>query len=589
MSLQGMTVAISPGGIQYFTNVLLVDEIVHAIQNLTPPNNTIEVGDILVATTIAQSFWHKNIVVALSSGHLSSFNPTFQSLTQGDNGQFTLILLATNVQANFNWNEQYDYAICQFQSCSTASHENNNYPYSVGFSQMTITIVFQFDFSNNEWQFNFTNASVATTGVSPNIPTSSVVNGQESGGCFSMQVSDATKKAVDTIDFNTPIAALIKPLFSSIPTSGKLTPNIAFQFPIGPSGLTFPGNSGIAAGVTGNVAYKGTAYAGADPPQLALPPVPVNNHLNYYASDYTFNALMWAFFEEGDLVATATPGNIPDPGMLNTSNYNNTPLQALYTAYPNMPMTANIKALVAPAMQFAQIYDLTAANISKLENQLPAAVYEQVKLLKDLVFMSEALFFSALVNALGQANADQFKTPIEAVALIGGAVVTHSNQVILNVVDAGVTIPVITFNVSQTDVLQAFVLGVSGTTQTLQFGFQIVTPLTTTEFVSSTIAGIDSGDFGFIWNFALQPVYAIEVAKIGQAGVALPRIHGFDFLFNNATITLESGYANVLTDVKHVADNGVKYLMSKKLIELDPNAKWEPRRMNDLKVQSGGR
>jgi hypothetical protein len=156
------------------------------------------------------------------------------------------------------------------------------------------------------------------------------------------------------------------------------------------------------------------------------------------------------------------------------------------------------------------------------------------------------------------------------------------------VVDKGVTIPVITFNVSQTDVLQAFVLAVSGTTQTLQFAFQIVTPLTTTKFISSTIPGINGGDFGFIWNFALQPVYAIEVAKIGQAGVALPRIQGFDFLFNNATITLVPGYANVLTDVQHVTDSGVKYLMSKKLMEIDPDAKWEPRRAELLKLRAAG-
>jgi len=589
MTLQGITVAISAGGIQYFTNVLLVNEIVHAIQKVNPPNNTIQVGDILISSGKREQTWANNVVIALSSGSMTSFNPTFQSLTQGDNGQFTLTLLATNFQANFNWNEQYDDYDCSI-GCRTTGHENNNYGYSVGFSQMTITVVFQFVFSNNQWQFNFISSNVVTSGVSPNIPKNSVVNLEDYAGCFSTQVSSATKNAVDTIDFSTPIIALIKPLFASIPASGNLTPNIAFQFPIGPSGLTFPGNSGIAAGVTGNVTYKGTAYTGANPPQLALPPMPVNNHLNYYASDYTFNALMWAFFEEGDLVATATPGNIPDPGVLNTSNYNNTPLQALYNAYPNMPMTANIKALVAPTVQFAQIYDLTAANIGKLQNQLPATVYAQLQVLKGSVFMSEVLFFSALVNALGQANADQFKTAIETVALVVGAVVTHSNQIILNVVDKGVTIPVITFDVSQTDVLQAFVLGVSGTTQTLQFAFQIVTPLTTTQFISSTIPGIDGGDFGLIWNFALQPVYATEVAKIGQAGVPLPRIQGFDFLFKNATITLVPGYANVLTDVQHVTDSGVKYLMSKKLVEIDPNAKWEPRRaeLSKLRAVGGG-
>ncbi|MCU1266500.1 MAG: hypothetical protein JWM21_2818 [Acidobacteria bacterium] len=588
MSLQGITVAISPSGLQYFTNVLLVNEIVQAVQKISPPNNVIDVGDILITSTKGGSTWANNIVIALSSGSLSSFTPTFQSLTQGDSGQFTLTLLANNFQAKFNWNETYDNVDCNAAGCNSTGYANNNYPYSVGFSQMTITVVFEFVFNNNDWQFNFISSAVATTGVSPNIPSNSIVNLQDSSGCFSTQVSNATKAAVDTIDFSTAIQALIKPLFQSIPSSGNITPNIVFQFPVGPSGLTFPGNSGIAVGVTGNVAYQGTAYAGANPPQLSLPPIPANNHLNYYASDYTFSALMWAFFQDGDLVATATPGNIPDPAALNTSNFNNTPLQALYNAYPNMSMTANIKALVAPTVQFQQIYDLTAANIGSLQNQLPLAVYNSLLLLKGSVFMDEPTFFAQLVSTLGQANAEQYKTVIESVALVVGAVVTHSDQVVMNVVDAGVTIPVITFDVSQTDVLQAFVLGISGTTQTLQFAFQIVSPLTTTTFVSSPIPGINGGDFTVIWNWVLQPVYATEVAKIGQAGVALPRIQGFNFLFNNATITLAPGYANVLSDVQYAADDGVKYLMSKQLVEIDPNAVWHPMHAELFKTKPTG-
>jgi len=131
-------------------------------------------------------------------------------------------------------------------------------------------------------------------------------------------------------------------------------------------------------------------------------------------------------------------------------------------------------------------------------------------------------------------------------------------------------------------------LGISGTTQTLQFAFQIVTPLTTTQFVSSPIPGINSGDFSYIWNWVLQPVYGTEVAKIGQAGVALPRIQGFSFLFSNATITLAPGYANVLSDVQYATDDGVKYLMSKQLVEIDPNAAWQPLHADLFKVNTAG-
>jgi hypothetical protein len=251
-------------------------------------------------------------------------------------------------------------------------------------------------------------------------------------------------------------------------------------------------------------------------------------------------------------------------------------------------MTADIKALVAPTVQFMQIYDLTAANIGPLRAQLPPAVYALVQDLVGSIYMDEPTFFAALVGTLGQANADQYKTVIENVAVVGGAVVTHNNHIVLNVIDAGTTVPVITFSVIQTDTLRSFVLGISGTTQTLQFAFQPVPDLTTTAFISSPIKGINGGDFGIIWQSALEPVYALEVAKIGEAGVALPRIQGFNFLFDRATITLAPGYASVLTDVQHVGDDGVKYLLSKRLVEIDPNAAWQPTRSDSLRTNDAG-
>jgi hypothetical protein len=119
--------------------------------------------------------------------------------------------------------------------------------------------------------------------------------------------------------------------------------------------------------------------------------------------------------------------------------------------------------------------------------------------------------------------------------------------------------------VRQTDVLQAFQLGISGSAQSLKFGFQIIPGLTTTTFVSSTVTGIDSGDFGYIWNLALQPAYAATVAKMGQAGVALPRIPGFDFLFAEAVVTVQQGYVDVLTDVQHTTDKAMTLRLNSKL------------------------
>jgi hypothetical protein len=591
MTLQGITVAISLSGIKYFTSVLLTGAITQALQKLAPPDKTVSVGDIMLSSSEGVSNWAHDIKIYLSSGSLSSFNPQFTSLTQQENGQFTLVMTASKFTAKYTWTEHYDNQTCGLFGCHrVGDHVHETYNYSMGIGTMTITIVYQFLFNSdsNSWQLKLISAKAASSDLTPNIPKGSIVNQEQASGCFSTTFSSATETAVDTIDFSAPITNLIQPLFQSIPASGQLTENIVFQFPLGPSGLTFPnsGTSGIATGVTGDVTYKNkegevTAYsttsAGTNPPQLPPPDIPANNHLNYFISDYTFNALLWAYFMAGDLVMTATPGNVPVAADMNTSNYQNGKLHALYDLYQDNPMTADIKVLEPPAVHFQLVYDLTPASMATLQSQLPGDAFTKLGNLKGEVFMDEPSFFKQLVNVLGETDADQYKTVIEAAAHNSYvAVVTHDIQVVLNVISNGNTIPVITFSVNETDVLQAFVLGVSGTTQTLQFQFQLMSDLTKATFISSTIPGIDGGDFGDIWNSVLQNVFANELAALGRNGIPLPRIKGFDFLFDKATITLEQGYASVLTDVQHVTDDGTLYLMSKPRVQLDTSVVWRP-------------
>ncbi len=579
MSLQGITLSISSGGIKYFTNILLAPRIAQVLQGMKPPSKLINVGTIILNGGRYGTNEATDVKVNLSNGSLVSFSPKFHSLDQLDDGKFTMVMVANNFVAKYNWNETYFNTFCGIAGCTNSGHPNNNFIYSVGFSLMTITVKFKFKFVSNAWQFTFISASAINKGVSAHIPPSSILDANSWGTCFPSTLTKSTQTAISSIDFNGFISASIKPLFKSISASGHLTSDIVFEFPMGPSGLTFPGNSGIATGVTANVEYKGKAYSAENPPQLPLPPMPVpaDYHLNYYVSDYTFNALFWAFYEAGSLASTVTSGDIPNPDVLNTSTYKSTPLRALYKAYRDKPMTADIKALIAPTLTFEQIYDLTSAGMKALKSKLPDKVYTSVQDLEKSVYMDEKLFYSALSNALGPGVAAQYKAVIEEVALVTGAVVKHSDQVVLNVIDNGKTIPVITFEVSQTDVLGELGLGVAGTTQTLQFTFQIVPKLTTTKFISSTISGIDGGDFAFIWDFALATVYGKEVNQMGKDGVPLPRIKGFDFIFDNVKITLEQGYASVLTDLKHVSDTtNVAYLLSKQLINPDEGDEWDP-------------
>lgn len=564
--LQGLTAAIAPSGISYFTQTLLAPALTSALGGLTPPSKAITAPDIQLWASQYGYSYADGITITLSSGHLSGFAPTFSMVTQGSGGQFTLVLTAPAFSCSFNWNEQYTEVISSMFTTDKRAI-NETYPYTVGFSGMTIAIVFQFEYVAGEWSFTFISATPTPGTVTPNIPSQSVVNYEEQG-CFTSSVSDATKSAVDTIDFGSAVTAVVKPLFSQIPSTGQITSDISFQFEEGPSGLTFPGDVGIVAGVSGVALYDGTAYSVGTPPDIATPPVPTDHHLAYNVSDYSINSLLWAFYAADDLQRSVGPGDLPDPDVLNTANYNNTPLQALYTAYPNLSMTASIAPLAASTVTFEQIYTISDAANATLKTQLPPDVYTKLQPLVHQAFLTEAAFYQALGNDLGQTAAGEYKTIIEAQARCYAAVVGHDTQVVLNVIQDGTTVPVITFSVSQTDVLQAFQLGISGSAQSLKFAFQIIPGLTTTTFVSSTVAGIDTGDFGFIWNLALQPAYAATVAKMGQAGVALPRIPGFDFLFDQAVVTVQPGFVDVLTDVQHTTDPAMTLRLHSKLAGL---------------------
>ena len=109
-------------------------------------------------------------------------------------------------------------------------------------------------------------------------------------------------------------------------------------------------------------------------------------------------------------------------------------------------------------------------------------MYTKLETVKGHAFLTEDGFGKAIAVAVGQAAADLYTTIIASVALVSAGVVTHDNQVVLNVVQDGKQIPVITFDVAQTDVLQNFALGISGAAQTVGFTFQIIPELTRTTF-----------------------------------------------------------------------------------------------------------
>jgi hypothetical protein len=589
MSLQSLTIAMSLGGIQYLFQTTLQPSIVSALQKMTMPAPSINLPSPLLfnpgqgAAAAAEpgwppmhfpTYWAVNASVSLSNGSLENFSPTFQEITQGTDGEFTVKMSAENLVVDYNWNESYDEQKCAWdgspreKGCIDQGQQNNSYQYKLGIGTWSIVIVFKFQYSANGWQLSLVSANSTTDNLSPNIPSNSVVHRTGEDLCFKPAIVTNAENALKNIDFSGAVKGALEQVFKTIPKSGQITPDIAFDFSMGPSGITFPNSSGLATGVVGTATWKGTVYPGTNPPQLKLPQVPTSRHLSYYISDYSINALFWAFFSAGLLETLATEANTGgNSSLLNTRTFMSSPAQVIYDKYPNAPMTANINALSAPTVAIQQVYEPTAQALNKCLPPLPKKILDELQGMEANIYVSESAFFTDLVNFLGEADADTYKTVIESAALSVAAVATYSNQVIMNVLWQGNTIPVLTYDISETDTLDAFVLAHSGTTQTLQFVPSIIPTLTTATFVSSPFHKIDVMGFPYIYNLALRPVFAAAAKAVGKAGVALPRIQGFNFLFDNATINLEQGYASVLTDVMHTNDNGALYFQSKRRLQ----------------------
>jgi hypothetical protein len=698
--MQALTVAISPSGLQYLVQQLIVGQLTSALSGLKPPDKSVPVSDIILSTSTSGSMLvAENIKLNLSGGSLSNFKPTFQSMTQGPNGLFTIVLSASNVTVNYQWNEQYDTYFIYLWINQNQGHTSNTWGYTMGVDTFTITVPITMAQQADTFTYTVGQVTPTLTGLHPNIPGNSIV--QQPGPCFTTTVDNTTVQAVGNIDFQAPIQNLLGNLFGTIPASGKLTPDITFNYNRGDTALAFPGNQGLTLGVTGNVTWNNQPFSGGTPPSLAIPSIPTNNHVHFFAADYEFDELFWAFFKDGRLNRTITAGDLPDPGMLNTSYYQNGPLAPLYQKYPNLQMTVDVTPQAAPTVTFKQVYDLTygdngvlttlenvlptniyselhslagsvyltqasyeaalrqalgpdyaqygpqiepaslvagsfvpyqvtQAGLSSLQSQLPAGIYQELAAaltvgqafvdkawllvavedalgslslanqyaqviqqafaagavqqvywitlgtngalttlvdeipadvyndivgLANIVYLDQASFVAALQNAIGS-TAGQYIAQIETASAVNGAIVTQQVQSVFNVIKAGNTIPVFTVKITETDFQQNFHLGNAGYNQTVQSDFQLISNGTSAQLVKSEIPGIDSSSFPSIWNFVLQPAYALEAQKMARTGVPLPFMTGLRFLFNQATVAVQPGYADVLANVSYFAPNG---------------------------------
>lgn len=561
-SMQGLALAISPDGINYFAQILVADVILKAIQSVSPASTTITPPDIITYTSPngTSSDVAHDIVITLSKGTLQSFNPQFQSCAQNASGSFTLVFAANNCSADYNWNEKYVSQVSTIFGTQDMGSPNYNYNYSMGVGTLTITVPMTLaTTTGGGYELSVGTVSATPSNLSPNIPSNSVIQQYSGLPCLAPTVNSVTVASIEKVDFAAPIQKAINPLFGTIADSGTLLPSpahVVYEYGVGNNGLSFPNNQGLTLGVTGQVTYQGTPYSGESPPNVPLPSVPSTQHVHFNLADYEFNALYWAFFSAGALKTEVSPGSLPDPAVLNTSTYKGTYLQALYNAYPSVPITVNVSATNAPTLFFQQVYILTSAAFSSLSSGVPSSVLTPLKVLKNQVFIRKNEFVTD-VEKHSPSSTSYIQT-IETAAQVYGAQVTHDVRCVFNVVPTSTAIEVFTVQFNETELLYDLALGVypSGATpskqaQTVQFAFQLIPSATTATLVSSNISDITSSNFPMMWNLVLQPEYASEMAKMGQAGTPVPFIQGFEFLFEEAIVQVQSSYVDVLANAEY--------------------------------------
>ena len=414
---------------------------------------------------------------------------------------------------------------------------------------MAIDIQSLFDSTKKGWEFLVNSSTPTVTGVQPNIPSGSILNGQVQAGCTETHVDDATAQAIDSIDFKKVVGQELSGVVQTIPGSGKLGDNIVYDFSMGDSGMLFPNNNGIQIGVKGGVNYNNETFPGAPPKStLALPAPPDTHHLNMYVSDYEVNALLWAFFKADRLNTVFKPNDLTDPDILKVKTYVDD-CDAL-KPYRTLGMQANVDQKIAPAVQFQLVYEFTDAAINSLKNSVSD---KDFNILENGFAKNNYVTLSDLESDLTASDIDPKSfTAIENATKQMGMVVSHDILFTLTILSEASEQPTIDLDVTRTDILGNLKLGIrEDKAQTMQFDFFHATWKAT--FKSSSIKGLDGSALRSIWRHAGENEYDTVLVNLGATGVPLPIMSGFKFDFDNAQISIQDNYVSILSDVVYTS------------------------------------
>ncbi|MEU8780981.1 hypothetical protein [Streptomyces sp. NPDC048637] len=553
--MQTLTVAIGPTGIGFFTEHYVKDVLANELKGMTFPDHDVpNISDFEIENTGSTWVTCKNLDVKLTEGKLQGFEPAYQGVKQQTNGTFTLTYDAENFTVPYTWTETWNRRACTRFGCDPAEPKGPDsfgYSPSIGKLDTAVTVAFSYNSGHNTYDITYQSSTATPSDTKTNPPGNSIIE-HKKGFWGGEHLNTDAVAAIGTVQFAKPVQAAINPMLASIPASGKLTDDITFNFAVGDSKLTFPGDNGLTIGVTGEVTYKGTPYPGPQPTALPVPTPPADDHhLEVYVSDYTVSALHWAYWKAGKLDFTLTPKDMPDPDSLKVDTY--LTLVPALKPYKGCTMTAQVTPLALPHQDipqtyaFAQVYEFTAETEKILQQQLPSDVYN--KLVKHLDGNAYTTENDLTADLSDLKIADQYYAAVKKATTVMGMVITQNLEFTLTIEDDNEQ-PKIVFDLLRTDILRDLKLGASGNAQTMQYTFHKVTFQATLK--SSDVPHIDPTTFGTtVWPIVGEPHYDKVLEDLGSRGVALPIVQDFTFLFDQAVLSIQEHYVSVLADVKY--------------------------------------
>ncbi len=385
-----------------------------------------------------------------------------------------------------------------------------------------------------QWKVTTSNAQQSNVSVANvAIPSGSELNGSDLG-CVQTRVDEQVSNMVADVNYAQKLSGALNGVLNSIPNSGRLTPNIIYQF--APScDPSFPNNDGLVLGITGAVQFNGHNYS-ASPVSIPLPTIQPNLDVVVNVAAYELNALLWAAFQNGDLGINLTPQSDSNSETLNSNYYN-----AIWPALNSFGQSKNANGLplqvvagaaTAPVASIGTVLQLTQAIYTGLQSQVDAATYANLANMVGIIYYSSSAFNDGLADYLTPAESTQYGNTILNAVQKGATTTVLSMPLSVNVafnyMYQGSWLPLLSFTINRSNVLSNLSLSnPSGSTDILGFSFsqQNADSISNVKVIVPELDGVATDILDIVWAL-FSANLNIALSSVGARGLPLPTIDG---------------------------------------------------------------